>query len=77
MRLEGWIKLEGSRFAREIPEPDQTPFGSTFAGDGEFVLRDMKGGTLPAIGRLDLNEAGIAVAPERSGGDQGIRRRMR
>lgn len=61
MRLQWRAQFKGARFASEVPEPDQRPMLAPIFGYGQLVARDVERCSLPAIGRLDLDEPVTAV----------------
>ena len=61
VRVERWAQLEGFRLPGEIPQSQEAPLGGPVLCDGEFVLGDVEGRTLPAVGGLDLDQSGLAL----------------
>src|SRR5690606_6703909 len=62
--LQRRIKLERLRLPGEIPEPQEAPVGAPLLRHGELVAGDVEGRSLPAIGRLHLDQAFPPVGQE-------------
>src|SRR5690606_27084783 len=59
--IERRIQFEGPRLTREVPKPEQAPFGSALVCHRKLIAGDVEGRPFPHVCGLHLDQACLTV----------------